>query len=1392
MKTLVTKGARFLTVLLLLSLVTGASAYSQVPVTLPDVNLTPGETTTVPVEVGDVSEEDIASFNFTITYDPSLVDVTATPSGLSSDPDASVQINNPSDGELSVAVASDSPLEGSGSLVDLEITAAPDVAGTTALSFSSFQFQEGTPAAATTDGSVEVKDVFVSLPDITTRTGQEVEIDINVSDLTDLGARSFQFDLPFDPAVLSGIEVVQEGTLSQGMSLQSTISGGEVSVAAAQSDPLEGSGTLLTIRATLMTGSTPLEFSTFQFNEGRISAGTDPGSVQAADVVATFPEFPAAVGTSQTFAVRTTDLNGLDVFSYEFTFEFDPSVINVTGLSTEGTLSETVDNTDITVNGDSAVVAVASTSPIEGEGPLIKIQTEIIGAGESPLRARSFQFNEGSPSVVTVPGSITATAESSPTQFIHNAADPAASSVDVYFGDRKVLDDFEFRTATEFLPVPADATFDVGVAPGSSSGPDDIIARFPAEFASGTSHTVVANGVLNPDNFVDNPDGEPISFEFFIQSGATTTASAGNVNLRAVHGATDAPTVDIGQESGPTLLEDLTYGDVTADYLSATAEEKVLTVSPGGSNTPVAAFEADLSGLGGTAATVLASGFLNPSANQDGPGFALIAALPNGDVITFEPPTAQAQFIHNAADPAADSVDVYLNGELALDDFEFRTATPFVDVPAVVPVEVGVAGPNSAGVEDTLASQTVTFASGQAHTVVANGVLDPSSFADNPDGEPIGFEFFAASGADSTASSGQVALRAVHGVTDAPTIDIDENGTTLLDNLTYGAVTSEYLSVTAEEKRLVITPGDSDDAVAAFEADLSGLGGTAATVLASGFLDPSANQNGESFALVAVLPNGDVVVFEQNLPPNITDVPSGTVQPTRTFNDQVDASDPDGDPLSYSLQGDPGNASIDSTGAFSFTPPFSQRGSDASFTVQVSDGTASVDSSFTVSVNALDRQPISVDISESFVDATVATNYILIGLPGQVQLPLAQTLQGDEGARNQWRAFWDDGSSTTQDGLVEFDGSSQFDFRPGRGFWVLSRNPLEVSDTYEVVSLSESGNATIDLHSGWNIISNPLGNGPSNGDVSWAAVQAENDISQPLFSYEGGFSQTSTFASARDGDAYYFLNDQGLDQLRIPYFGTSAPSVASKKASEKSLLTLSASKEGQLLSSVQLGTSSSAKEGRDKLDHFGPPAYFDDVRLQVQNDQIASKYPLATDIRPTASTGQSFDVKLSAEPGVEMTLRVEGLAQFSASKEVLLYDPLNATTHDLRDDPSVEVTPNSEDSRFVLLIGKSSYVEEKKSDLVPQRVTLHQNYPNPFRSKTTLKYALPEESDVTIEVFDLLGRKVGTLTRGRQDAGTHTVRWDVGGQGVSVASGTYIVRLRADGVIRTMKVTRVR
>jgi len=451
-------------------------------------------------------------------------------------------------------------------------------------------------------------------------------------------------------------------------------------------------------------------------------------------------------------------------------------------------------------------------------------------------------------------------------QVIHNAADPIANEVDIYINDTLTLDNFAFRTATPFIDVPAGVTLNIGVAPGNSGSVNDTIRNFPVQFEEGETYVAVANGVVDPTGFAPNPDGRDIAFTIFAKDGIRESGYSNNkVDFIVLHGSTDAPTVDVIARNVATIVDDAAYSDLT-DYIRVWANNYILDVTPGNdNNTIVASFEADLSGLGGGAAVVFASGFLDPTGNQSGAPFGLFAALPDGNVVEFPAiePFARLQVIHNAADPLASEVDVYLNGTLALDNFAFRTATPYIDVPAGVDINIGVAPGNSSTVNDTIKNFVVQFASGGTYVAIANGVVDPSGFAPNPDGRDISFTLFVKDNArEQSSNSNKVDLFAVHGSTDAPTVNIFGLGIYLRD-IAYGDI-SNYLSLNAWKNWIVITtPWPNFSVVGVWGADLRGLGGNSAVVFASGFLDPSSNQNGEDFGLFVALADGNVVELSQ-------------------------------------------------------------------------------------------------------------------------------------------------------------------------------------------------------------------------------------------------------------------------------------------------------------------------------------------------------------------------------------------------------------------------------------------------------------------------------------------------------------------------------------------------
>lgn len=90
---------------------------------------------------------------------------------------------------------------------------------------------------------------------------------------------------------------------------------------------------------------------------------------------------------------------------------------------------------------------------------------------------------------------------------------------------------------------------------------------------------------------------------------------------------------------------------------------------------------------------------------------------------------------------------------------------------------------------------------------------------------------------------------------------------------------------------------------------------------------------------------------------------------------------------------------------------------------------------------------------------------------------------------------------------------------------------------------------------------------------------------------------------------------------------------------------------------------------------------------------------------------------------------------------------------------------------------------DQDNDRLPTGFTLAENYPNPFNASTIIHYGLPVTSNVTIEIYDILGRRVKTLVNEEQQAGYHQVTWDAS----ELSSGLYFYRIQAGDYAETKK-----
>ena len=108
--------------------------------------------------------------------------------------------------------------------------------------------------------------------------------------------------------------------------------------------------------------------------------------------------------------------------------------------------------------------------------------------------------------------------------------------------------------------------------------------------------------------------------------------------------------------------------------------------------------------------------------------------------------------------------------------------------------------------------------------------------------------------------------------------------------------------------------------------------------------------------------------------------------------------------------------------------------------------------------------------------------------------------------------------------------------------------------------------------------------------------------------------------------------------------------------------------------------------------------------------------------------------------------------------------------------------PFDNDSMEVYFLSCSNSAVDTWSEVSSVDFRLSQNYPNPFNSSTIIHYQTPEESNVALRIYDVLGREVMELANGNHKRGHYRLIWDgTNNQGKEVASGIYFYVLRAGG-----------
>ena len=97
--------------------------------------------------------------------------------------------------------------------------------------------------------------------------------------------------------------------------------------------------------------------------------------------------------------------------------------------------------------------------------------------------------------------------------------------------------------------------------------------------------------------------------------------------------------------------------------------------------------------------------------------------------------------------------------------------------------------------------------------------------------------------------------------------------------------------------------------------------------------------------------------------------------------------------------------------------------------------------------------------------------------------------------------------------------------------------------------------------------------------------------------------------------------------------------------------------------------------------------------------------------------------------------------------------------------------------------GHFNYSKEIEIEILPESYVLYQNYPNPFNPSTTIKFDLPQASQVNLSIYNILGQRISTLIKGYLEPGTYSEVFD----GKNLSSGTYVYRLQTLNFVQTKK-----
>ena len=423
-------------------------------------------------------------------------------------------------------------------------------------------------------------------------------------------------------------------------------------------------------------------------------------------------------------------------------------------------------------------------------------------------------------------------------------------------------------------------------------------------------------------------------------------------------------------------------------------------------------------------------------------------------------------------------------------------------------------------------------------------------------------------------------------------------------------------------------------------------------------------------------------------------------------------------------------------------------------------------------------QLISVEYpSFTISQDTKVQTYTMISVPGELNnRSVASLLEDELGVYDptKWRLFTWNGSSQTYD-------EHPLDLDMGAGYWLITNESHSIEGGAGM-STDLSGK-TINLPAGWNMVGNPY-----HFSISLSNLTIEGDIEDKFYKYNGGgYDQTQDL---NPGVGYWIWAGTGGSVVFNPGQSDGGATAKALDTDDHGWTASIAAFTGHVDDKLNIfGVHPDAQDEKDTRDYHEPPVIGNYIRVAFDNTGWGnSPGQYSTDIREESQDVKTWEMSVKTNVSGIVSLYGIDMANIPADLDAILVDLDYGSATDLRDSRPYRFTSNGTERAhpFAVIVGHPEDVERemKTMGVIPDQFDLAQNTPNPFNPVTSIRLSLPEESNVSLTVFNLLGEEVAQIASHQSmEAGSYRMIWNGRTHGGGLApSGVYLYMVDVQGV----------